>query len=442
MNHLENVVNPYDGYTANHQLRPPINRFEFYRTTGFELGWLLLRPINIAQVPEEEPELVKQFSAGQKALYFWWFVDAEVTNGGFVQFYYNKKERYIPAVLKGLKHVGAIEMEALISKAHQAFKEGKTEIENARNKSLLNPDLYKRLKGLTALDEEYHALRDKTMGQIEEYARQHPQEFCVDEQGAPYGTGTEQFKTNYEDGSLFEEYTVINNRLEGTYTAYFKTGEPKEIHNYVNGKQEGVQQLQYDNGNLQEKITIDGATGIQKVETFHLSGKPFKLGHFDQNGEKKGVFKEWFEEGALKESCTFVSNAEREGEWVKYWASGYKRIDAICKDGNVKFLNYWNENGEQLLQDGNGLFINEFKMDMAITKTNYRYETEYKDYKRNGLSKQYINGSLAMTREFQNDVEHGWTKSYDEDGKVLEEKRYENGKLMFNVESTPKSQNS
>ncbi len=430
MNPHENIVNPYNGYDPNKQLRPQINQFEFYKTTGFELGWLLLRPISTAMSPSEEPALVKRFSAGQKALYFWWFVDAEVTNGGFVQFYYNEKERYIPAVLNGLKQVGASEMEALISKAHQAFQESKTEIEQARNKSLFNQDLYKRLKSLTELDEQYHSIRDKTMGQLEEYARLHPDEFCVDEQGAPFGSSTEQFKTYHANGSVFEEYSVVNNRLEGLYKTYYKSGAPKLIHTYLNGKQSGVQKLLYDNGNPQEIITIDAETGARTMETFHYNGKPFKIGHFDAIGQKKGVFKEWFADGSLRESATFVSNEERTGEWVKYWPSGFKKIDAVCTGGKVKFVNYWTQEGKQLLKDGTGLFVNAFEMDMAITKTNYRYETNYKDYKRNGMSKQYINGTLAMTQEFLDDLEHGWKKLYDEEGNIMEEKRYENGVLI------------
>jgi uncharacterized protein YwqG len=33
----------------------------------------------------------KRLSPGQKALFFIWYLDAEVTNGGFIQFYWNGK---------------------------------------------------------------------------------------------------------------------------------------------------------------------------------------------------------------------------------------------------------------------------------------------------------------------------------------------------------------
>lgn len=430
MSHIKKEHNPYTGYNPNNQLRPPVNRFKFYETTGFDFGWMLLQPINIAQSEEEEPELAKQFSPGQKALYFWWFVDAEVTNGGFVQFYYNQKEKYIPAVLVGLDHIGASDMAALIRKAHLTFEESRSEIESARNKSLFNQDLYKRLKGLTELDQEYYNLRDNAMAQLEEYARKHPDEFCVDELENPIGVySNKHFKTLDDQGILLEEYTIVNNRLHGTYKSYFETGAEKEILQYENSIRIGAQKF-YSNGNTREVATLDTETDIIKVETFHLNGKPLKLEHFDANGQKKGLFKEWFEDGTLKESATFISHTEREGQWTKYWPSGFKRVDAICKDSKVKFLNYWTADGKQLMKDGNGLFINEFEMDMAITKTQYRYETEYKDYKRNGLMKQYVNDSLTLTQEFKDDVEHGKTCNYDEEGNITEEKHYKNGKLV------------
>jgi len=402
---LENEGNQYDGFDPNNQLRPTVNRMDFYSTTNFELGWLLVRPIRIAESPEEEPELAKRFSQGQKALYFWWLLDSEVTKGGFVQFYYNKMERYIPAVLKGLDFVGATEMAALIRKAQEAFKESKTKIETARNKTLFNKDLYQQLKALTSLDAEYNTLVKQTMAEMEAFIRQHPNDFCVDEKGQPFGTGTEKPTTYHDNGKVFEEYTVVNNCLHGTYKSYDETGTPKQIYNYVKGKQTGAQQLLFANGKPQEIKTIDAETRHQKIETFYPTGNPLKLQHFDANGQKKGVFKEWFEDGSLKESATFISQEEREGEWVKFWPSGYKKIDAICSKGNIKFINYWTADGEQLMKDGTGLFINEFEMDMAIMKTRYRYETTYKDYKRNGQMKQYVNGELVSTQEFKEGVE-------------------------------------
>jgi len=429
--HIENEVNLYDGYDPYNQLRPQINRLEFYSTTAFELGWLLVRPLKLAKTPEEEVALAKRFSQGQKALYFWWLLDVAATNGGFIQFYYDQQDRYIPAIHKGLDALGITEMTALIRKAHRAFKESKAEIETARNKSLLNKELYKRLKALTTLDEEYYKLNGQTMKAIEDYARQYPDEFCFNEQGESFGSNTtKQFTTYFDRGMVKEQYAIVNNRLHGIFKTNFKDGTPQFLEHYEHGKMSGPQQAMYDTGTVKEITTIDPVAGTKKLETFYPHGQQATLEHYDEHQQKNGVYKAWFEDGQLKETATFINNDERTGEWAKYWPSGFKKIDAICQDGKVKFLNYWTTDGTQLMTDGNGLFVNEFEMDMAITKTHYRYETDYKNYMRNGLTKQYVNGSLSMTQEFKDDVEHGLSKTYDEAGNVIEEVQYNDGKLV------------
>jgi len=42
----------------------------------------------------------------RKHFYYWWYVDAQVTNGGFTQFYYNDYGMYVPTIIKGLKQMG------------------------------------------------------------------------------------------------------------------------------------------------------------------------------------------------------------------------------------------------------------------------------------------------------------------------------------------------
>lgn len=58
-----------------------------------------LEPINIAIGDENEKDLATRFSPAQKALYYVWYLDAEVTNGGFIQFYWNDYRKYIPLII-------------------------------------------------------------------------------------------------------------------------------------------------------------------------------------------------------------------------------------------------------------------------------------------------------------------------------------------------------
>lgn len=90
---------PHDPYwefdTSNH-FRPHLNKGDFFHLTGFDFGWFILEPLSkMMKGREYEIERGQQLSYGQKALYYWWYIDAQVRNGGFVQFYYNGYEECI-----------------------------------------------------------------------------------------------------------------------------------------------------------------------------------------------------------------------------------------------------------------------------------------------------------------------------------------------------------
>src|SRR5687767_6879013 len=81
---------PYWEFDKEKHFRPKLSKGDFFKLTGFDFGWFVLEPISIfVKDKEHEIERGKSLSYGQKALYYWWYVDAQVTNGGFVQFYYN-----------------------------------------------------------------------------------------------------------------------------------------------------------------------------------------------------------------------------------------------------------------------------------------------------------------------------------------------------------------
>ena len=424
-------IDHYSGFNPSDQLRPKVNRADFFKLTGFDFGWFLLEPINIAESYEKEPELAKRFSAGQKALYFWWFVDAEVTNGGFVQFYYNGKARYVPAIIKGLEHVGDHDMASLIKRAHKIYLENKSLIEKARKRNLFGSDLYEKLDALSLLDDEYYEINAKTMAIIEKYARQNPNEFCVDENGLPFDSNfSGKCTSKYENGKLKEEFYLTNGVIDGEFNTYYETGKKKTLNTYASGEQIGEQKEWYENGNIKTIITIDQKTKERKKEYYYKNGQISKLEHLNANDENKGEYKEWNSNGQLKEQSVYIANTERIGDWLKYWKDGSKKLEAEFKDGEVYFHNYWNEKGEQLLKNGTGLYINEFEMEMFSDTTLYRYETEYKNYKRHGLSKSYTDGILGLEQEFKNGVEHGTTRDYDNEGNLKEEKIYEEGKLV------------
>ncbi len=101
------LCNTFD--TSNH-LQPLIDKTKFDTSHGWDFAWAVLEPINFAKGKEDEKLLSRRFSPGQKALYFFWHLDAEVANEGFIQFYRNNNRKYLPPIIDGLKLIGDTSM--------------------------------------------------------------------------------------------------------------------------------------------------------------------------------------------------------------------------------------------------------------------------------------------------------------------------------------------
>ena len=431
----KNDENNFSGYEASNQLRPSVSKASFFQMTGYDFCWLLLEPIDIAGSDEDEVELAKRFSPGQKALYFWWHLDAQVTNGGFIQFYYNGYDVYVPAIIEGLTHIGDAEMTELVIAAHKIYQENRTVLDSARKSGdLYDSNLVKRLEALASLDSRYYELNSKTLALIEKYAKENPSEFCVDESGKVIEKNASgKFTTTSSDGGIKEEFNLINGVLDGQFKAYYPTGKIKSLRTYIQGEQIGEQKSWYENGNLRFATLIDSISKARRLEFFYENKQLSKLEHTDKNGDRIGDYEEWYQNGQLKEKAIFVSKNERIGDWTMFWENGGKRLEAEGRDGKIYFRNYWNENGEQLLRDGTGLYITEFDYG-GLSKLVYRYENEFKDYKKDGVSKTYVNGVIRSSEEFKEDVLHGLTQNFDDEGELQDEKIFERGKLISTKE--------
>ncbi|WP_146171792.1 DMP19 family protein [Flavobacterium magnum] len=166
----------YDLFEKDNHLKPDFNKTEFESLDSWDFGWAILEPINLAADKESEIELSKRFSPGQKALYFFWYLDGEVTNGGFIQFYWNENRKYLPAILKGLKLIGDNEMITLVDNAEKVYLKHIQKFETGNSQEDFE-HLYNELTEFEDLDLKYYEMHDNTMSLIEKYAKQNPNEF-------------------------------------------------------------------------------------------------------------------------------------------------------------------------------------------------------------------------------------------------------------------------
>ncbi|MEO6358038.1 MAG: DUF4375 domain-containing protein [Ferruginibacter sp.] len=394
---------PYWEFDQTKHFRPKLNKGDFFKFTGSDFCWFVLEPIS-DYIQDRKGELTKgkTLSFGQKALYYWWYVDAQVTNGGFTQFYYNDYGKYVPTIIQGLKYIGDIKMAELVNRSYDLYLKENKKIKDARQGGLeAFSNLYKEIKDFDELDDEYYNLNDQTMKNIETYFRHNPNEIFVDEDGKEFDlTFSGDLTTYFPDKKVKEVIPLSNGIIVGTFKSFYDNGNPKEEIHYSNGEQTGERIEYYNNGN--KKFSIS------------KSNSP--------NGYLHSKF---YENGNLKSTEIYISNNDRDGKWIKYYSNGQMKSESEFIQKEFFVQNCWKEDGTQTMKDGTGLYINEYSIFDGVIDRN---EQEYKNYKRHGKQYSYSNEKLTLYQEMADGKEHGMTKTYDKNGNVTEEIIYENGK--------------
>lgn len=419
---------PYWEFDSQKHFRPKLNKGDFFKLTGFDFCWFVLEPIS-EFISDRKGELTKgdSLSYGQKALYYWWYVDAQVTNGGFTQFYFNEYSKYVPTIINGLKHIGDDKMAELVNRSYEIYLKENKKIKDARLTGLEGfSNLYKEVVDFDDLDTEYYEINEHTMRIVENYIRKNPNEICLDEEGQEFDLEfTGELITYYENQEVLEKIPLINGVISGTFKSYYQNGKPKEEIYYTNGEPTGERVEYHENGNKSYTIRKDLTINQFEHYWYYENGNPKKLEHKKLDKvEKIGESKEWYENGQISEEETYISDYERVGKWLKFYKDGSKKIESEFQDGNFLLHNCWNEKGEQTLKDGTGLFVYDYCAWEGHLDHN---EQEYKNYKRHGKQYKYTNGVLTLYQEMENGKEHGSTKSYDENGELKYEVLYENG---------------
>lgn len=146
--------------------------------TGADFLWEILEPVSIMiESSEYEESRVKQLSPSQKALHFFWYLDGQVTNGGFIQFYYNGYELYLPAIKKGLKLMDYEDLLQVVVRSEKEYDKHIEKFEEWRQKEDWEW-LYDNLQEFEKLDDLYYAQKQR-YSLMEKFVRQHIDDFIV-----------------------------------------------------------------------------------------------------------------------------------------------------------------------------------------------------------------------------------------------------------------------
>lgn len=422
-------IDPYWQFNAEKHYKPKLNKSEFYTLSGYDFCWYVLEPLKqFIDDYDYEIERGKSLSYGQKALYYWWYLDGQVTNGGFAQFYSNGYGHYVPAIINGLEYVGDTAMANLLKQAEQVYQKNKKYIDG--NEFGFDSD--DKIDEISIFDDLYFNMNHETMTLIETYFRKNPNQICLDEIGDESDMSfSGLYSSYYDDKKVKDEYNLELGVINGQFKSYHQNANPKQIIHFIQGKRTGEREEFYENGIIKYKVEKDSTQQDLLIHTsYYENGNPKKLeSKLADKNKRRGAYKEWFESGQLTRSGLYISEFQPGGEWEEYYENGQKKLEAEYVRSEYQLINFWNEEGEQTLKNGNGYCV----IENQISEDKHTLDiSEYKDYKRHGVQKSYINGVLVYSQVMNNGEQDGTSRTYYINGNLEQEIVYKNGRLVSN----------
>jgi len=101
---------------------------------------------------------VKKLTKGQQAFFSIWWLEAEVNNGGFNQFYFNSSGQYSEMSAVGLKTIGAEKFSQLVYRANKIYNENKERLEEFDDGTMESFSESYKDNPLNACDMEFYEL--------------------------------------------------------------------------------------------------------------------------------------------------------------------------------------------------------------------------------------------------------------------------------------------
>ncbi|MEN2399092.1 DUF4375 domain-containing protein [Flavobacterium sp. MC2016-06] len=414
--------------------KPEISKIDFYRLKEMDFSWEVLKPLSEKVTAYcEENELnhrigIKILTEEQKALYFWWYLDAQVTNGGFSQFIYNGYDKYFPAILNGLKLLPDQKYYNLIEKVYLYYiQEGlenldRNEVDYFENKFYENDFL-------SDADELYYKLNKQLYIDFEVFIRKNQSKYIKPIENKFSGEIFEK-KANGIEESLF----VVDGIPNGYY-------EKKE-------KGIFIEKLKYENGIVIEENTYTDGVLLEKITINNIDSTKVKLIFFPNGNIKEENLmkiksknnwvsitqKKFFDNGNIEfESWT---DNELKKNLKKYFLDGtvksHSRKWENKDDSSITQTDYlicYDENKKQTLINGKGIFLGSNQSGDNI----YEYIVNCEDYKANGESLIYEDGVIWLKENYVKGMKDGIEIEYDEKGNEKKRSEYKTGQYIGKI---------
>lgn len=146
---------------------------------------------------------------------------------------------------------------------------------------------------------------------------------------------TGQVKKINNQGVVIESFFVKEGKLNGEYSIYFPSGEKlKLIRNYSGGLLQGSWVSFFENGQKKEQTNYDKGymQGVRK--SYWNNGLVKEQNEFDQ-GVLTGVSNFYYSNGQLRKTIAFDFNGNRDGVWLDYFPNGKIKQKISYKSGKI-----------------------------------------------------------------------------------------------------------
>lgn len=241
---------------------------------------------------------------------------------------------------------------------------------------------------------------------------------------------------------IWSRELYANDMRQGTAYLYYPDGSVKQTIPYIEGKKQGLSREYDEEGNI---ITL-----YEYNNDFLVSRE--RINRFDENGDKQGPWKEFYDNGNIKKEMTF-RNSLLHGYYKEYNERGILTSTMLYDNGKIVEGNVEDSPEVDIRNDfdsdGNLVFSGPFRMGVPVgihreynTDGSVRSSVIYNDRgikvsegivtedgRRNGPWKNfYENGKVKEEGEYDYNRRTGEWTFYNREGRIIQTGTYRNGR--------------
>ena len=371
---------------------------------------------------QEQYELLQTNMSDEiKQLYDFSSMDFMISsNGGFYSLFDQDKKELVYSGIQLFEKLELLEAKFLLKEVLDFQTTYEKEIEGVGDFFFQDPYM--------AWNKKYDSLRSEIHKVYENYIRKNSFIYCKNENGNYF---TENYSgpvfSYHPNGITAVSFNVSSSKIDGAYKEFNENGKIQFLQSYLDGIKDGTASYFDEGGRLSKTVTPINQEGNHCVEEFYSNGILSQSYTIDKANKMVGEIQNWFSNGNLSSIYRVDDREVIIGDYLEFWEDGSKKLEATFENGQGVYHNYWSKNGDQLLKEGTGKYIQESGDSLYGTSLT---ENNFLNYQKHGIQTWYFNGVLRSYNEYKNGVPHGLSLVYYKNGKLQKKYLIENGKVV------------